>query len=477
MVASRRAGAVRPVLRYHESMQRDYLGNPVGAQRDTTLRGIDDFIEGYLAYETRAERILAAAGAEPGSCLANVYSGMLWMLLEAPAGARHAAQYLAAAERAAPFATRREQLNTAMLRAWLDDDSALSLRLCDQISDEFPRDLVVVKTHQYFEFNRGNSPEMLRVALKVAAANADVPYMHGMTAFAYEQCHLLNEAESEARMALEMRRKEPWAQHALAHVFLTRGRIDQGARFLEQVSDTWTDLNSFMVTHIWWHLALFYLSQGRHRQVLELYDRHCWGIAKDYSQDQIGAVSLLARVEIAGVDVGARWQELADHLVARAHDTMLPFLTLQYLYGLARAGRPEADTLLESVRRRAETAPAFTREAWRDVALPGCRGLHAYAHGDYTNAWLHLVSSVPRMAQIGGSHAQRDLFEQILVDSAVNSGRSATARQILERRRMADPDGVPVNTALAAVYAKLGLHELEGHARARAALTRSRHPD
>jgi tetratricopeptide (TPR) repeat protein len=318
---------------------------------------------------------------------------------------------------------------------------------------------------------------MLRVALKVAAANADVPYMHGMTAFAYEQCQLLNEAESEARTALEMRRKEPWAQHALAHVFLTRGRIDEGARFLEQVSDTWTDLNSFMVTHIWWHLALFYLSQGRRRQVLELYDRRCWGIAKHYSQDQIGAISLLARAEIAGIDVGPRWQELADHLVARSHDTMLPFLTLQYLYGLARAGRPEADTLLESVRRHAETAPSFTREAWRDVAFPGCQGLHAYAHGDYTKAWLHLVSSVPRMAQIGGSHAQRDLFEQILVDCAVKSGRPAAAQQMLELRRMADPDGVPVNTALAAVYAKLGLHELEGQARARAALTRSRHPD
>jgi len=136
-------------------MQRDYLGNPAGAQRDSTLRGIDDFIEGYLAYETRAERILAAADADPESCLANAYSGMLWMLLEAPEGARQAAKYLAAAERAAPQATRREQLNTAVLRAWVDDDMALTLRLCDQVSDEFPRDLVIVKTHQYFEFNRG----------------------------------------------------------------------------------------------------------------------------------------------------------------------------------------------------------------------------------------------------------------------------------------------------------------------------------
>jgi tetratricopeptide (TPR) repeat protein len=456
-------------------MQRDYLGNPVGAQRDSTLRGIDDFIEGYLAYETRAERILAAADAEPGCCLANVYAGLLWMLLEAPAGARHAAKYLAAAESAAPLATRREQLNAAVLRAWVDDDPALALRLCDRISDEFPRDLVIVKTHQYFEFNRGNAPEMLRVALKVAPANADVPYLHGMTAFAYEQCHLLSEAEEQARAALEMRRKEPWAQHALAHVFLTRGQIDEGARFLEQAADTWTDLNSFMITHIWWHLALFYLSQGHAQRVLELYDRHCWGVAKDYSQDQIGAVSLLARLEMAGVDVGARWQDLGRHLAARAQDTMLPFLTLQYLYGLARAACPEAGTLLDSVRRHAESAPPFTREVWQEVALPGCEGLYAYAHGDYATAWRHLVSSVPRMAQAGGSHAQRDLFEQILLDTAVKSGRATIAQQMLELRRLADPCGVPVNIALAAVYEQLGLRQLAGQARERAARTRARH--
>src|SRR3982074_1048689 len=138
-------------------MQQDYLGNPITAQSDATLRSIDEFIEGYLAYERRAEAILAAADADPGSCLANVYAGLLWMLLEAPDAARHAAKYLAAAERAAPLATRREQLNASVLRAWVDDDLARTLRLCDEISDEFPRDLVIVKMHQYFEFNRGNS--------------------------------------------------------------------------------------------------------------------------------------------------------------------------------------------------------------------------------------------------------------------------------------------------------------------------------
>jgi hypothetical protein len=310
----------------------------------------------------------------------------------------------------------------------------------------------------------------------VVAGAADVPYVHGMAAFAYEQCHLLDEAEAHARAALHMRRKEPWAQHALAHVFLTRGRIDEGAQFLEEVADTWTQLNSFMVTHLWWHLALFYLSQGRGQKALELYDRHCWAAAKDYSQDQVGAVSLLARLEIAGIDVGVRWQDLAEHLIARAHDTVLPFLTLQYLYGLARAGRPEASTLLESVRHAAETAPSFTREVWRDVALPGCEGLYAHARGDHKKAWKHLIGSVPRMMEAGGSHAQRDLFEQILLDSAVKGGLPTFAQQLLEQRRAADPNGVPVNMALAAVYAQLGLPDLAEQAHARAALTRSRHP-
>jgi hypothetical protein len=456
-------------------MHRDYLGNAVTAQLDATLRAVDEFIGGYLAYETRAERIVAAAEADPESCLANAYAGLLWMLLEAPEAGARAARYLSAAERSAPLASRREQLNAAILRAWVDGDVPRAVLLCDQVSDEFPRDLVIVKLYQYFEFNRGNSPAMLRVALKVGAANADVPYVHGMAAFAYEQCHLLEQAESAARTALAMQRKEPWAQHALAHVLLTRGHIDEGAAFLEDAADTWSGLNSFMLTHLWWHLALFYLSQGRDRQALALYDEHCWGIAKDYSQDQIGATSLLARFEIAGIDVGMRWQDLADHLAMRAEDTTQPFLTMQYLYGLARAGRPQAQTLLESVRRYAERAPDYSRAVWREVALPGCEGLYAYASGDYARAWQHLGAAMPRMIEVGGSHAQRDLFEQILLDTAVKSGRLLAAQQMLELRRRTDPHGVPLNSALGAVYSKLGLTALSDQARERAAHTRRLH--
>jgi hypothetical protein len=401
------------------------LGNPVSGERDTTLRSIDDFIAAFLAYEARAESILEAADADPGSCQANVYAGLLWMLLESPEAAGRAAKYLAAAELAAPAATRREQLNAAVLRAWVQEDVARAILLSEQIAAEFPRDLAIVKVHQYLEFNRGNAPGMLRVALQAVVAAADVPYAHGMSAFAFEECHMLKEAQTAAHTALGLQRKEPWAQHALAHVLLARGQIEEGVQFLNDAQDTWSGLNSFMFTHLWWHQVLFYLRQERGEEALTLYDRRCWGVAKHYSQDQIGAVSLLARFELAGMDVGARWQDVADHLESRASDTVQPFLTLQYLYGLARAGRRQAQVLLDRVREFAPRAPRFVRTAWVQVALPACEGLLAYAHGDHEYAFEKLAVSVPRMIEVGGSHAQRDLFDQILRDAARRSGRPA----------------------------------------------------
>jgi hypothetical protein len=82
---------------------------------------------------------------------------------------------------------------------------------------------------------------------------------------------------------------------------------------------------------------------------------------------------------------------------------------------------------------------AYETRAERILAAAGCEGLYAYARGDYTTAWRHLVSSVPRMAEAGGSHAQRDLFEQISLDTAVKDGR-LTAAQQMRRKRFQCPE-------------------------------------
>ncbi|MCF6302865.1 MAG: tetratricopeptide repeat protein [Devosiaceae bacterium] len=360
-------------------MSQDYLGNVVTGADAGTLAGINDFIGGFLGYQKRAVNVLAAADADPQNVLASVYAGFIWMFLEASEAPKKAARYLAQAQGGVHLVTEREQMLVEVLQKWIVNDIPGALAVGEAIARNFPNDLLNVKLHKYFNFNLGNSSGMLRIVKMVEAHHQDNANYYGMEAFCYEQCHLLEKAERSARRGLEINPDEPWAQHALAHVMLTQGRIREGADFMKKSSACWQDLNSFMFTHNWWHTALFDLSLGDYESVFAAYDGNVWGQEKDFSQDQIGAVALLARMEIAGLDVGDRWMDVAKHLKARARDTVQPFLTIQYLYGLARAEYGEADELMAAVEERAAGAAEFEREAWANVALPACRGVLALA--------------------------------------------------------------------------------------------------
>ncbi|MBT3790491.1 MAG: tetratricopeptide repeat protein [Alphaproteobacteria bacterium] len=438
-------------------MNADWLGNPVTTDNPATLQGINDFGHGFLAYEEKALNILGAADADPDCALANAYAAMLFMFSENRQGPGLATPYMEKAEACAAGATDQEQHVIAAIRAWVDNDIPKAIALTEDIANQYPHELAIIKAGQYHQFNLGNSPGMLRLINPVREANADNPYVHGMTAFALEQCHRLADAEAAAWKAVDLQRKEPWAHHALAHIMLTQGRIEEGMRFFGDVRETWTDLNSFMYTHNWWHDAVFQIARGNNQAALKMYDEEIWGKIKDYSQDQIGAVSLLARLELVGVDVGDRWQDVADFMAVRVDDHVQPFLTMQYVYGLARAGRDEADQLLASLGDFAPKAPTFQRQAWHDVALPACMGLVAHARGDWQSAVDYLRPLTGRWMEIGGSHAQRDLFDLVYLDALIKSGGYVAAHNILESRRGWDADSVPNNQALKMVYGKLGL--------------------
>ena len=436
----------------------DSLGNPVSVADPASLRAINDFVEGFISCEARAVDVLAAA--DDPSPIVQAYCAALHLFAESGDAADNARPFIQRAQAAAARATSREQRFIAAVAAWADGNVIRAIALHDEQAREYPRDLASLKLGQYHCFNTGDCPGMLRLALAALPEAADVPYLHGMAAFGYEQCHLMREAESSARRAIAMERKEPWAHHALGHVMLTEGRLGEGLEFMQSVSDTWVGLNSFMVTHNWWHVALFQIDLGRDAEALETYDRHVWGVVKEYSQDQIGAVSLLARFELAGIDVGDRWQDVAAYLTKRLDDHVLPFLDLQYLYGLARAGRPEADVLLNHIEAFAPHAPPSTRDAWQRVCLPAARGLLAHARGDASAAIEGLGLALPRLVEIGGSHAQRDLFEQVYLDALVRSGTETTlagAQGILQQQVNGQPESARLRRQAAAIYARLGL--------------------
>ena len=89
------------------------------------------------------------------------------------------------------------------------------------------------------------------------------------------------------------------------------------------------------------------------------------------------------------------------------------------------------------------------------AALPAARGVYAHARRDWAGAVRNLTIANPRLSEIGGSHAQRDLFGQILLDAHLKLGDWAIAERMLEMRRIWDPDGVPLNRALSEVKSRL----------------------
>lgn len=437
-------------------MWTDALGNPVTLEGASSRAALDDFVEGFIASEARAANILQAQ--DDASPLVQAYCAALHMFAETADAAANARPFIERAQEQAGRATPRERRFIEAVAAWVAGELDRAIVLHEEQAIEHPRDLASLKLGQYHLFNRGDSPGMLRLALHAVPAAADVPYLHGMLAFAWEQCHFLAEAEAAARQAIAMRRKEPWAHHALAHVLLTQGRLAEGHAFLQDVSATWTGLNSFMVTHNWWHQALFALDLDRSDEVLSIYDHHVWGEVKEYSQDQVNAVSLLARAELAGVDVGGRWQDLGGHLARRSHDHVLPFLDLQYLYGLARAGRLEAaQGWMTSIEQHALRQQGAADTVWQRVCVPAARGLLAHAMGDWKTAVEALGHAMPRLVEIGGSHAQRDLFAQLHLDALIRSGHLSGAQNLLQPLLAAQPESRRLKRQGTRLYAALGL--------------------
>ncbi|MGL6044759.1 MAG: tetratricopeptide repeat protein, partial [Sandaracinobacteroides sp.] len=172
-------------------------------------------------------------------------------------------------------------------------------------------------------------------------------------------------------------------------------------------------------THNWWHLALFQLELNRPDAALDLYDRRVWGVRKASCQDQANAVSLLARLEILGVDVGDRWGDLAGFLKPRTAEHVNGLLDLHYAYGLARAGADtEADSLLESL---GTHAGASSEPVWRDVMPVAAAGVVAHARRQRARAAAWLGRALPRLHLVGGSSTQRNLFHLLHRDALASA--------------------------------------------------------
>lgn len=414
-------------------MAHDVYGNAISCEDSQAVADLNLFITQMLSYGSQAVRILDTARTFPHCALAQAYAATLIMFSETGQASQNALPYLRAAQQCP--ANPREALFIRAVAGWVQGDLFEFLKTLQELVTRFPRDLFSLKLAQTLHLLLGDFEGMLRLSTQALPAVTEVGYAHGMHAFALEQNHRISEAQACALTALRLNPQDPWAQHAYAHAQETQGHLDEGIRFMREYAHTWSECNSFMRTHNWWHLALFHLDRDEPRAALDLYDHEVWGVWKEYSQDQIGAVALLARLELHDVNVDDRWQALVPYLLTRVDETVSAFNDLHFLYGLARAGqeRAVADKLNRFALDAASVDP-YVRRSWLEVGIPAARGVVAAASGHFDDAVHALRPVMGRLQEIGGSHAQRDLFELIYLNALQRSGQQDGARTLLNKR-------------------------------------------
>ena len=428
---------------FFQTMLIDAQGLGVTTDSPEVIQAIDQFTAQLLGYGKDIGVIVQALVSDSTAVTPNAHLAALYLFTEIAEAPLEAARYLEVAQANLAKATEREQLYVGAIAAWADGEIDRALAYHEALATAYPRDLVSVQIGQYHYFNLGDSQGLLKLIEKVLPANRENHFIHGMQAFGLEQCHRLDEAEIAGRRATEMNRQDPWAHHAVAHVLETQGRLDEGIAWMESLADTWETCGSFY-THNWWHVALYYLDKEDFSKVLQLYDRHIWGRAdQSYSQCHLDAISLLLRLELRGVGkpfsvsegLCQRWQAIGTHLADRIHDHVLPLIDVQYIYALARSGQMQlAQEMLQSIHTYAKTAKPLIQTVWAEVTLPTARGMLAHAQGNWSAAVADLGTAMPQLYKMGGSHAQRDLFEQVYLDALMRSNQHQRARLLLKKR-------------------------------------------
>lgn len=383
-------------------------------------------------------RVLAAA---PDFALGQAIRGLSCLLLGRAEMVVVARQAHAEALVAAP-ATLREIAFVHALGDWLGGRPSRAAARMEEVLQRDPRDALAMKLVQGIHFVMGRPKEMRASVEGVIGGWDDHPargYILGCHAFTLEETGDYAAAERTGREGVALAPDDAWGLHAVAHVFDMTGRARAGLDWLRGREASWAHCNNFRF-HVWWHRALMHLDLGEYDIALAHYDTDIRAEKTDDYRDISNAASLLSRLELEGVDVGDRWEELAVLAEHRASDGCLAFADLHYLLALCGGSRPEAAAAL--IARMQATRPQGD-EAQQIIAHPGlhiAQGLRAFAGGEYSGAWLHLRAGRADLQSIGGSHAQRDVFDRITIEAALRGGYMDAAERLL-RDRMAQRAG------------------------------------
>ena len=458
-------------------MYYDKRGLAFTASSQAAVDAFDASVDEFLASGRDAGRLLKrVAEVDPDMIMGQCLRGYFFRLPALANLAVRSDAALAKAQSLAANATQRERMHVQALAAWSAGDIRRMNEIWDTILIDHPHDILALRIAHTMHFFLGDLAQMRDSMARVMPRwDESVPgygYVLGCRAFSLEENNDLGPAETMGKRAVEINENDVWAGHCVAHVLEAQGRRREGIEWIDGHEDAWRKRGVF-AQHMWWHRALHYLELEQYDAVLHAYDREFW---PEPSEDNIAignAASMLMRLDILGIDVGDRWKNVAEICAGRIDVRLRAFNDLHFMMALTMAGRrDEAKQMLDSMREfaNAHAGGSVTMGAtYRDAGVPVAEAILAHGAKDHARVVEIMMQARYRMLPLGGSWAQRDVWERMLINAALKDGQHGLARALLAERTDMAPTSAPSWSMYAHALENCGEAQAGDAARAKAA--------
>ena len=339
-------------------------------------------------------------------------------------------------------ANEREKGHIHALKLWLDGELYAASQAYADILNTCPRDIVALQLGHQTDFLLGHASSTrdrpTRVMNHWSEEDPQYSYILGMQAFGLEEAGHYNAAQAMAERCVALNEKDTWGVHALAHCLEMQGKADEGIDFMVNCEDRWGN-DTYMSIHNRWHLGLYYLERCEFDTALAMHDKHMQVTPKSELMDMHDSAALLWRLQMDGVDVGERWDVVADKYAVVIDQAYMAFTDIHAAMSFAATGRRAEAKAQIAVLETAARETTDTGNTIRLAGLPLVRGFDAFGRGEYTTAKRCLSAARHNSHLIGGSIAQRDVINWTLIEAAIRDDDSPMAQALLAERTFMKP--------------------------------------
>ena len=410
----------------------DSYGLPLSTSSPTAAERYAEGIERQLSQNVGAEASLRAAlEADPDFALAQADLAFVQFHQRKVEPAQESA---ARAVALLDGCSRRERQHVAAVAAVVNGPLARAEALLREHLAEFPRDALAAQIA--FQLTNGNGrvdrrQQALALLDGLRPVHGEEWWFLAAYAFAHHELDRYDESRRYAERSLALNPRNANAAHSMAHVFYETTDHTGGTGFLDPWLSDYDRAGPFRC-HLSWHLALFELNQGNEQRVLELYERAISPAVAQQRTTLEDAASLLWRYQLYGcAPRDLPWAEVCRHATRMTAKPGQAFLDAHAALAFVAMGDDAAlGNLIDGLRTLAAGGNALAEE----VVLPLALGLRAFGQADYAEAIRLIEPLDSQLVRIGGSHAQREVFEDTLLQAYFRTSRWDRAEALLRRR-------------------------------------------